>query len=350
MESSRDFERRQNLKVELDAHSRNPFLDVYISQQHAKGMQRTHSKMASGHSLSPINVAEDYTSSSTPRRPHSIQLPPISSLTSLLDPIRYPGDGFDYRRPALPTNDVRTPTELIDLTTSEDEADVDTTAPISRPRRAPQPSRPTTLRRTQTPRPSFPADTEIIDLDSLSDADTSPTLNNHNSDEDDIQLVYERTVPPRVPNSLQAIAHMMAAVRRANQSAAIRTHRPLRPPTAARFPARVERHMNNPSQILERGRVNPGFVLPGQLNYAHAAFFTGEPSESLPPYAPPPSRPSPEPARPGFTRSPQDGDEAVCPNCDEELCVGETDLKRQVFVIKACGHVSVHLVLCQTPR
>jgi hypothetical protein len=43
---------------------------------------------------------------------------------------------------------------------------------------------------------------------------------------------------------------------------------------------------------------------------------------------------------PGFTRTPRSGDELVCPNCDAELCTGDDDIARQVWAVKACGHVS----------
>ncbi|KAI9779728.1 MAG: hypothetical protein M1839_007226 [Geoglossum umbratile] len=47
---------------------------------------------------------------------------------------------------------------------------------------------------------------------------------------------------------------------------------------------------------------------------------------------------APEPAKEGFTRSPNEGDIIVCPNCDDELTVGDDDVKRSVWVAK-CGHV-----------
>jgi hypothetical protein len=50
-------------------------------------------------------------------------------------------------------------------------------------------------------------------------------------------------------------------------------------------------------------------------------------------------QPSPLPARPGFTRTPEEGDILVCANCDAELGEGDTEEKRQVWVIKDCGHV-----------
>ncbi|KAI9720975.1 MAG: hypothetical protein M1828_005447 [Chrysothrix sp. TS-e1954] len=51
------------------------------------------------------------------------------------------------------------------------------------------------------------------------------------------------------------------------------------------------------------------------------------------------------PVREGFTRDPREGDELVCPNCEEELCrpgsgnAGDGDENAQVWVVRACGHV-----------
>ena len=53
-----------------------------------------------------------------------------------------------------------------------------------------------------------------------------------------------------------------------------------------------------------------------------------------------PTYKAPSPAKSGFTRDLEEEDVLVCPNCDNELGVGDDDLKRQVWIVKACGHVS----------
>ena len=58
-----------------------------------------------------------------------------------------------------------------------------------------------------------------------------------------------------------------------------------------------------------------------------------------PPIVPPCAAPE------GFTRSPAEGDDLICPNCEEELCKGDSDLKKQVWIAKACGHVSCIQIL-----
>lgn len=59
-----------------------------------------------------------------------------------------------------------------------------------------------------------------------------------------------------------------------------------------------------------------------------------EESASPAPYSPP------EPAPSGFTRSPDEDEILLCPNCGDELCMGNSDVKKQVWIIKGCGHVS----------
>jgi hypothetical protein len=54
----------------------------------------------------------------------------------------------------------------------------------------------------------------------------------------------------------------------------------------------------------------------------------------------PQAHPAPPPAPEGFTRSPEEDEVLICPNCEEELCTGDDDIKQQVWAVKACGHVS----------
>lgn len=79
------------------------------------------------------------------------------------------------------------------------------------------------------------------------------------------------------------------------------------------------------------------FVRPN-LNFGMVGFDLGY--ERNQPEPPPPTYEAPAPAPEGFTRSPEEDDVLVCPNCDSELCKGETDLKKQVWIAKQCGHVS----------
>ena len=68
------------------------------------------------------------------------------------------------------------------------------------------------------------------------------------------------------------------------------------------------------------------------------------PEVATPPPAAPALAPLP-PARDGFTRAPKEEDVLVCPSCNDELTLGDNEVKRQVWVIKACGHVC-YAVIC----
>jgi hypothetical protein len=48
----------------------------------------------------------------------------------------------------------------------------------------------------------------------------------------------------------------------------------------------------------------------------------------------------PKDAAPGFTRTPGEDEVVVCPNCGDELATGSDEMKQELWVIRACGHVS----------
>lgn len=83
---------------------------------------------------------------------------------------------------------------------------------------------------------------------------------------------------------------------------------------------------------------DPGMNLPGELNFVAQGFQMGTHAQPAPP-PPPPTYDQPSPPRAGYTRAPKEGDVLVCPNCEDELGVGSDEIKRQVWVIKKCGHV-----------
>ena len=112
-------------------------------------------------------------------------------------------------------------------------------------------------------------------------------------------------------------------------------------PFAARLNADTAR--THEDESVEWENLSGGnFELPAHLNYLAPAFNLEQPTRRqtqprLPTYDPP------TPAQDGFTRTPNEGDVLVCPNCDDELGLGDDEVKRQVWVVKACGHV------CATP-
>ena len=85
------------------------------------------------------------------------------------------------------------------------------------------------------------------------------------------------------------------------------------------------------------GGMNVPTGMPVTLNYGMPAFDMGFEGANRPPtpkYSPPP-----EPEA-GFTRSPEEYEVVVCPNCGDELAMGDSDVKQEIWVIKTCGHVS----------
>ena len=77
--------------------------------------------------------------------------------------------------------------------------------------------------------------------------------------------------------------------------------------------------------------------LPEGLQYDLQGFPMGD----LPP--PVPTYNAPPPPRDGFTRSPTEEQEVICPNCDKELGRGDDEVKQSVWVVKSCGHVRLWL-------
>jgi hypothetical protein len=73
------------------------------------------------------------------------------------------------------------------------------------------------------------------------------------------------------------------------------------------------------------------------LDYQRPAFDMGMDGGNRP--ASPKYEP-PKDAAPGFTRTPGEDEIVVCPNCGDELATGSDDMKQELWVIKACGHVS----------
>ncbi|KAL8768899.1 MAG: hypothetical protein Q9209_004954 [Squamulea sp. 1 TL-2023] len=92
-------------------------------------------------------------------------------------------------------------------------------------------------------------------------------------------------------------------------------------------------HTNHP--LMHQNRDT---ILPGDLDFVSQGFHMGDGS-TRPPQPFLPTYDAPGPTRQGFTRSPKEDDVLLCPNCEDELGTGKDDSKRQVWVVKACGHV-----------
>ena len=75
--------------------------------------------------------------------------------------------------------------------------------------------------------------------------------------------------------------------------------------------------------------------LPEILQYDTQGFPMGDVPPSTPVYDAPP------PPRDGFTRSPTEDQQVICPNCHKELGTGNDEMQQSVWVVKGCGHVCV---------
>ncbi len=261
------------------------------------------------------------------------------STTSTLFDLNIPPPtrrGFDLRRPIMSqmTQDV------IDLTeeTSSPAPETHTIPPLSfNTRRANRPPR---------------SDRDIISVDDQEDNAThireeSPEIQFLRSEPlrtgpRSRSLSTARPVPGRqghTPGTRSLIRRPHVAVR---MSAAPNHNHPqgwaraINLPLSGQF--NVGFHRGNEELIHWEDFDGGMFQAPGDLDFFAPAFNYDNPSRPqqqprLPTYDPP------SPAKPGFTRSPNDDDTLVCPHCDDELGVGDSDVKRQVWVVKACGHV-----------
>lgn len=93
-------------------------------------------------------------------------------------------------------------------------------------------------------------------------------------------------------------------------------------------------------------RIAVGFRPPVNMDFELVAFELGRGGggggRTTPPA--PPTYEAPPKAPEGFTRSPRDDEVVVCPNCGDELCTGDSEVKRQVWILRGCGHVSFCLL------
>ncbi|RMZ71394.1 ring finger domain-containing [Pyrenophora seminiperda CCB06] len=170
-----------------------------------------------------------------------------------------------------------------------------------------------------------------------------PTVAANHSDGDEVEFLRENPLPPeevqrRRTQELDSVldlfgtlngrfTHLRAQVDRFHAQVNRTAHRlnePIAPPRSRHAHIRVG-----------------AFVAP-VMDFDAVAFDLGpRVRESVPPpatYEAPPKAPE------GFTRSPEVQGALICPNCEEELCVGNQEIKRQVWISKGCGHVSLVLL------
>ena len=249
--------------------------------------------------------------------------------------------GFDLRRPIMsqPRQDI------IDLTD-------DTSSPPETHIIPPGPSRTETSATANRP-PRF--ERNIINVD---EQETSAVETREESPE--IQFLTSRTRSRSLSSSRRLDRRRPGFVSTV-RSPGHRSQIPVRATAGDRNPHQISPwadvlhgiHFPRP-QHLNLGRV-PGdeligvegdfgvaeglFQVPGNLNFLQAGFDYEQPSRPQPQQPRLPTYDPPPPTQHGFTRSPDEDDVLACPHCDDELGVGDNEVKRQVWIVKACGHV-----------
>ncbi|KAJ9660718.1 hypothetical protein H2201_006797 [Coniosporium apollinis] len=280
-----------------------------------------------------------------------------------LPSLRYAGDGLDYRRP-MSTTSAQSEPQVIDLTSEDDtpEPPDDTSEQISPPpqhmrpaSRAPRfgrniidlssdpPSPPPQPTEPPLPPEPFSPEIEFVSARRLSAPQRRPDDPQRPIDLDlidnDFEIISERPAtpgngangPPPADSGFPLRVAGLGGVAAYRRELAQRTqalHVQLRG-AEARLRWAIE-EVNN----RERQFGGAAFVAP-QLDFMGVGFDMGlERERSASPIIV-----TPPPPAEGFTRSPVEGDVLVCPNCGDELALGREALKRQVWIIRACGHV-----------
>ncbi|KAF1831894.1 hypothetical protein BDW02DRAFT_632453 [Decorospora gaudefroyi] len=315
-------------------------------------------------------------------RTGGLHLPRVENMASPA-PRRFAGDGFDYRRPVhsareqdVASVDLSREEERMTIDLSGDDDIIDLTADDSGYGASQQdysggqhgnndqqdlPGRGRARGNNRGPRlprgmdiiidldngdedwmvdPPEPGSPEIefISSRTLHPPRLPPIAHGGNNDGDDVQFVRENALPEEVRrrNREREVDNVMDLFGTLNGHF---TH--LRA-QVDRFNSQVNRTANRFHEpiVPNRGRGHAhvrvgGFVAP-IMDFDVIGFDMGPRGRQA---EPPPTYDAPEKAPEGFTRSPDEEGALVCPNCGDELCVGENEVKKQVWVVKACGHV-----------
>lgn len=271
---------------------------------------------------------------------------------------RFRGDGLDMRRPVLSTQSVR---DVIDLTRESPTNTSNTAQTVQPPRHGPQEersqdesSRRPPAQAQRGPRYHRP----IIDTDTA--ADTTNTVDLRDSSPE-VQFIRERPRSRSRNNRGQNHGQPEPPER-----FSVTPGFPMR--RGANFGIDLNSRHRPPISLPDLQRLLPPFARlfgPGEelvaiddwdvrdfdinMNVNMQGFNLQNPSAPvqqprLPMYE------APSAPREGFTRDLKEDDILVCPNCDDELGTGDNDVKRQVWIVKTCGHVSnLSHPICDVP-
>lgn len=272
------------------------------------------------------------------RRP---TLPPLPHM-------RFPGDGYDFRRPVMATASAPTSSppplphqeNVIDLTDEPDN-------PLSD--RPPQtPLRHRAGRTSRPPRFGRNIMADVVDLEEEPSITHEPQQfsspevqflgaqirHAEGTRGNDMGYRNRDALPPPLRGS--SLVDMIRRIRgNGPPSSYLRREEALREEFDLRSRSLAHALPTNlaPLWIGERPiQVDIEEDFPIELDYRTAGFGAGE-TRQTPAYVAPTAPP------PGFTRTVGEDEVVVCPNCDHELGTGDDVLRRQIWVAKPCGHV-----------
>lgn len=280
-------------------------------------------------------------------------------------PGRYAGDGLDFRRlagTATPNNNDND--NHIDLSQDEDDIVIDLTADDSAYGARNAPPSEEAVPQQANPRRLPRGMDIIIDLDNGDEEWRMAAPPTPEPRSPEIQFMGSRRIDPPPTLARRESVEFVRAQPLPEADIRQRRYAELDRTLLAmgnmgdRFThlrAQVERTMANVNHTrnrFQRGPVPPParpgghihigtFAIPA-IDFEAVGFDMGMGGNRAP-EPPPPTYQAPPEAPTGFTRSPQEEDVLLCPNCGDELCEGEDEVKRQVWLVKTCGHVCFHV-------
>ncbi|KAI4279311.1 MAG: hypothetical protein LQ337_000342 [Flavoplaca oasis] len=245
-----------------------------------------------------------------------------------LPTFRFAGDGLDYRRPT-PTVPLPNNQDIIDLTEDHSPEVQRQPRPISRTNPGNFIDIDEESTTVNVDDASQSPDLELLEVRSIRSQNTS--VPDHRPRENARPRSILR--PPRTENQPFAVGGWDGLRQHAQGHRSNHNHE-----TARRFHHLLQTNHPNPRREMLLMHQSPDIILPGDLDFVTQGFQMGDVTNRQQP-PPLPTYDAPSPAMQGFTRSPKEDDVLVCPMCGNELGTGKSERNRQVWVIKACGHV-----------
>jgi hypothetical protein len=311
-----------------------------------------------------------------PKRRRTEYPPSLTPLPSRSPPPRYAGDGFDFRRPAMSASQA----PVIDLTNEDDDDNYQSDFSLAFMMRDEDDGDDADFEPPETSGNGLgPADRQRVgDLRNdhqlqspeVRSANTQP-LYIISDDEDDAEVLRTLAQPLRRESTSSDLEILREGPASAPVTRAPRPSVRNRPPTPGSLNARDDQRnrrpqTNDPPPPLPGLAGLPDFIrrstqtllnIPSMFrtpepapdmdeleimpfDYRQAAFAMGaDRSSETPQAAPGAAYREPPPVPEGFAGDVDENEVYVCPRCEEELATGDTDEKRQVWVVRQCGHV-----------